>query len=55
MNGAVPVNAVAMIVPLFTVGHDVAVLIALPVLPVPAATVSINKTLQPILSVIVTV
>ena len=55
LNGAVPVKAVAVIVPLDTAGHDVGLLVALPLLPAPAVTVTVNNTLQPILSVIVIV
>ena len=55
LNGAVPVNAVAVTVPLETAGHDVGLLIALPVLPVPGFTVTDTNAVQPTLSIIVTV
>ena len=55
VNGAVPDNAVAVMVPLEAPGHEVAVLVALPVMPAPAATVSNKITLQLRLSVIVMV
>jgi hypothetical protein len=55
VNGAVPDNAVAVIVPLETVGHDVGVLVVLPAIPAPTATVSVITTLHPKLSIIVMV
>ncbi len=54
MNGAVPDNAVAIMVPLDAPGHDVAVLVVLPLIPGPAATFALNALTQPRLSVILT-
>ena len=54
VNGAVPDNAVAVIVPLDAPGHDVAVLVVLPFIPGPAGTFALNALIQPRLSVILT-